>query len=339
MKYVELFCGVGGFRLGLEKYGTCVWACDVDPDARLMYKANFGAFPYSDITKVKLDGNKFIPDFDLLTAGFPCQDFSRLGDQTGLTGKKGILFFEVIKFAKHFKPKVLLLENVKGLLESNEGKDLKLVISELDALGYHVQYRQINSNNFLPQFRNRIYFVCVRQDIASNSNASFPDLLLPRFAGSVSDTLETEKENSFLPYYVLSKERYNNLKRSKIVKKAGLTKRICFADDDFADTLISSYYVSTKSNAQYVAFETSSSGSRNLKQAEYIRAKEVDDNSVCLRPRYFTPVEMLRLMGFPDSFKCHPNDKVLAKLLGNAVTPPVIEYIYKEYISTFLEQR
>lgn len=142
--FIEMFAGIGGFRIGLEAIGgECVWACELDPLARLVYKANFGSAPYYDVTKADYSR---LPPFDILTAGFPCQDFSTLGEQRGLDGTRGALFFEITKVLKQCQPACYILENVKGLLSMQDGQVLDTVVCALKAQGYSVAYKLINSS-------------------------------------------------------------------------------------------------------------------------------------------------------------------------------------------------
>lgn len=142
--FIELFAGIGGFRIGLEAIGgKCVWACELDQKARLVYNANFGQTPYYDITKVD---PKTLPEFDLLIAGFPCQDFSTLGEQDGLEGTKGKLFYEILRIIRECKPSLCLLENVKGLLTMAEGSVFKKCVSFLQEEGYSVVDLLLNSS-------------------------------------------------------------------------------------------------------------------------------------------------------------------------------------------------
>jgi len=151
--FVELFAGVGGFRIGCEAVnGTSVWATEIDRAAKATYHANFRQVPYHDITRVD---TKYIPDHDLLTAGFPCQDFSNaggIGKQEGLEGSRGALFWEVVRVLKDKMPKAFLLENVKGLCTMEDGKVFKIVLDSLTELGYTVSHGMINSSCLVPQY-------------------------------------------------------------------------------------------------------------------------------------------------------------------------------------------
>jgi hypothetical protein len=139
-RYVELFAGIGGFRLGLDAVGgECVYASEIEPAARAVYSDNFGAPPAGgDICTVSMDD---IPAFDLLTGGFPCQPFSTLGKQPGLEDEKGQLFRQIIRVLDHHRPRAFLLENVPGLLSSNKGAAFDTILDALRSAGGEGGYR------------------------------------------------------------------------------------------------------------------------------------------------------------------------------------------------------
>lgn len=138
-KFIDLFAGIGGFRLALESLGgECVFSAEINPHACEMYQANYGENPKNDITKID---PKTIPDFDILCAGFPCQAFSIAGKQKGFEEARGTLFFDICKVLNEKKPKVVFLENVKNLKIHDNGNTLKVILSSLENLGYTVSYQ------------------------------------------------------------------------------------------------------------------------------------------------------------------------------------------------------
>lgn len=160
MDFIDVFAGVGGFRLPLEQLGhRCVWSCDIDKYAEMVYRYNFGGKGYDarDIRKV---GPRAIPDFDIFCGGFPCPDFSIAGGRQGLEGTRGQLFYEITRIARDKRPSYLFLENVKGLLSSNGGWDFAQIQIELGELGYDLQWQVLNSKNYgVPQNRERIFII------------------------------------------------------------------------------------------------------------------------------------------------------------------------------------
>lgn len=158
-KFIDLFAGIGGFRLGLESIGgECVFSSEIEPHACEMYKANFGDDPFCDITKLDVT---ILPDFDVLCAGFPCQAFSICGRQKGFyDDTRGTLFFDICRILEYKKPKAFILENVANLEKHDKGKTLAVMMESLTALGYGVNYKVLNAKDFgVPQNRERIVIV------------------------------------------------------------------------------------------------------------------------------------------------------------------------------------
>jgi len=158
--FIEMFSGIGGFRLGLERVGwKCVWANDWDKYANTIYKKNFGdkELVEGDITEVEADE---IPEHTLLTAGFPCQAFSVAGKRKGFQDTRGTLFFHIARIAEAKRPPLLLLENVKGLLSTQGGYCFARILQTLDELGYDVEWQVLNSKHFgVPQNRERVFII------------------------------------------------------------------------------------------------------------------------------------------------------------------------------------
>jgi DNA (cytosine-5)-methyltransferase 1 len=163
--YVSLFSGIGGFETALNKLGgTCVLASEIDRFANQSYEALYGHATAGDITKIEAED---VPDHDVLVGGFPCQAFSVAGKRGGFDDARGTLFFEVARLAKTKQPRMLLLENVKGLVSHDGGKTLDTIVQTLNDIGYHVDFNVLNSKYFgVPQNRERIFIVALRDDIA-----------------------------------------------------------------------------------------------------------------------------------------------------------------------------
>ena len=146
MKFLDLFAGIGGFRLGLESAGhECVGFCEIDKFARKSYKAIYnteGEVELHDITKVTDEEIRNIGHVDVICGGFPCQAFSIAGNRRGFEDTRGTLFFEIARFASILKPKYLFLENVKGLLNHDKGNTFEVILSALDGLGYDVEWAE-----------------------------------------------------------------------------------------------------------------------------------------------------------------------------------------------------
>ncbi|CEO71948.1 type II DNA modification methyltransferase [Streptococcus pneumoniae] len=164
MKFLDLFAGIGGFRIGMESAGhECIGFCEIDKFARASYKAihdTKGEIELHDITGVSDESIRGIGSVDIICGGFPCQAFSIAGNRRGFEDTRGTLFFEIARFASILRPKYLFLENVKGLLNHENGVTFETIISTLDELGYNVEWQVLNSKNFgVPQNRERVFII------------------------------------------------------------------------------------------------------------------------------------------------------------------------------------
>lgn len=164
MKFLDLFAGIGGFRLGMEAAGhECVGFCEIDKFARESYKAihdTKGEIELHDITAVSDDTVRGIGHVDIICGGFPCQAFSIAGKRKGFEDTRGTLFFEIARFASILRPRLLFLENVKGLLNHNGGDTFETILSALDELGYDAEWQVLNSKDFgVPQNRERVFII------------------------------------------------------------------------------------------------------------------------------------------------------------------------------------
>lgn len=167
IKFIDLFCGIGGFHLALKDLGCqCVLACDIDKKCRETYLKNFGIEPVSNIKDID---EKKIPDFDILCGGFPCQPFSNGGKKKSFDDDRGLLFDEIMRIANYKKPKFMFLENVKHILKVSNGEVYKYIVEKINKNGYVLQVFQLSPHKYgIPQQRERVFFVCVREDIYNN---------------------------------------------------------------------------------------------------------------------------------------------------------------------------
>lgn len=223
MRFVDLFAGIGGTRLGLEQAckqlginPECVFSSEIDPCACETYESNFGDYPSGDIREISAES---IPQFDFLLAGFPCQPFSYAGKQQGFGDTRGTLFFEIERILDYHRPKAFLLENVRGLTTHDKGRTLRTIITRLESMGYGVNYLLLNSSCYgVPQNRVRIYILGIRGEepnVSLVSNLGSPDshqfkkrvdqdqLSLPGFVETtkqvlVEDILESNPESKYV---------------------------------------------------------------------------------------------------------------------------------------------
>lgn len=329
-KFIDLFAGIGGIRLGFESLGgQCVFTSEWNKFAQKTYFENFPQTTdhifAGDITLVH---EKDIPDFDVLLAGFPCQPFSiagvskknSLGKKHGFEDKtQGTLFFDVARIIKEKQPQAFLLENVKNLLSHDKGNTFKVIRETLEnELNYKIDFRVIDGQHFVPQHRERIIIVGFRD----HSNFSFDSLKLPgKGKIKMSSILHPQdgKEEAEFPYtlgndahvndkYTLTPRLWEYLQEYKEKhRKAG---------NGFGFGLVDENSVSRTLSARY------------HKDGSEILISQGDFK----RPRRLTPRECARLMGFPDDFKIPVSDTQAYRQFGNSVVVPVMHEIAKEMI-------
>ncbi len=293
LKIIDLFAGIGGIRLGFEKIGAeCVFSSEWDKHAQDMYEENYGERPVGDINDVN---PKDIPDHDFLLAGFPCQPFSIAGKQLGFADTRGTLFFNIEKILEEKKPYGFLLENVSRLVTHDKGRTFKVIIDKLENLGYTVYYKVLNTIDYgLPQLRKRIYIVGFKDKI----HFQFPKPDGTKL--TLEDILEPEKD---IPsnYYV-----------SEHIKEKRLLK--------------------VKPNAPYPSIWHENIGGNisALPHSCALRAGGSYNYLLVNGERRLTGREMLRLQGFPNTFKINVVYTQVRKIAGNSVSVKVIELIAEQ---------
>ncbi len=205
MKFIDLFAGIGGIRLAFEPYGECVFSSEWDKNSQLTYIANFNERPWGDITKFKA---RDIPAHNLLLAGFPCQAFSVAGYRKGFEDTRGTLFYDVARILKHHKPEAFLLENVKGLVNHNNGNTFATIQRVLDEkLDYQIFAQVLDSLNYanVPQTRERIFIAGFQRGKVKNPfDFSFPEKM--KLTKTIHDFLDKDKKPD--KYYYHPTHRY-----------------------------------------------------------------------------------------------------------------------------------
>jgi DNA (cytosine-5)-methyltransferase 1 len=299
IKFIDLFAGIGGTRLGFEKAGAkCVFSSEWDNFAQQTYKENFGEIPHGDINKIKTET---IPDFDILVGGFPCQPFSSIGKRQGFEHPtQGTLFHEIVRILEEKKPISFLLENVKGLTNHDNGKTLKIILKTLKE-NYWVFYDILDSANFgVPQHRERIYLIGFRK----NRFKEQPKFIIPKSNGKTSYINEFLEENA--EGYSISE----HLQNSYLFKKDdGRPKTIDKSSKEQIKTLVSTYH-----------------------KIQRLTGTFVKDGKTGLR--LFTENECKAIMGFPKEFKVPVSRTQMYRQFGNSVAVPVIEELAKKIIET-----
>lgn len=172
MKFVDICCGIGSFHQSLAKHGmTCAIACDIDATARETYEANHGIKPVGDLYDVDIPS---IPAFDVLCAGFPCQPFSNAGQHKGFEDARGTIFFQIMKWVDHHKPKYIVFENVSALVTHDGGNTFKTICQTMVDAGYDVSHKIIKCSDYgIPQMRKRVILIGVRGTATAGSLLDF----------------------------------------------------------------------------------------------------------------------------------------------------------------------
>ena len=226
IKFIDLFAGIGGIRLGLEQAvkqtglsSKCVFTSEIKEHAISVLKQNHPKdIITGDITKVKAD---VIPDFDILCGGFPCQAFSAAGNRDGFADTRGTLFFDVERIIREKNPKGFILENVEGLVSHDGGNTLAVILSNLDAAKYRISYKVLNSVDFgVPQERKRVYIVGIRKDLCELpiSLDNFP--IKKKNLGKVLETGKPTSNSKFVKL-LLDKFSIDELSGKAIKDKRG----------------------------------------------------------------------------------------------------------------------
>lgn len=310
LKVASLFCGCGGTDVGLlgdfdflgkhyESNGMeIVYANDIDDNACNIFKENFGITPDNrDIREVK---SEEIPEFDILTGGFPCQSFSIIAQnpkRLGVKDERGKLFFEMCRILRERQPKCFIAENVKGILTANKKSAFPLIMKEFEESGYDVQYRILNSANYgVPQKRERVIIVGFRKDL--NVNFLFPDV-------------EIEDENNFAPL-------------KKVIEKK-VDEKYFFSERAVAG-MMKKRESMNKGRAQDINKPCNTVGAHLAKVSLNSTDPVLMEDK---RYRRFTPREVARIQSFPDDFELVGSEAAQYRALGNAIPPVMFWYVAK----------
>lgn len=322
-KFIDLFAGIGGFRLALQSLGgECVFTSEWDEKAKETYSANFGEIPFGDITKEEVKSH--IPDdFDVLCAGFPCQAFSIAGKRGGFEDTRGTLFFDVAEIIRRKKPKAIFLENVKGLTNHDRGRTLKTILHVLrEDLGYFVpEPKVLNAKDFgVPQKRERIFIVGFRSDLGID-NFNYPE---PSNQSAVVEDIMEQDEVS-VKYY-LSTQYLKTLRehRARHEGKGNGFGYEIIPHDAVANAVVCGG-MGRERNLIYDDRLT------NFTPVTHIKG-EVNREGI----RKMTPREWARLQGFPDDFVIPVADASAYKQFGNSVAVPAIRATAEKLIERIL---
>jgi DNA (cytosine-5)-methyltransferase 1 len=378
MRFIELFAGIGGFRYGLEaikqptisggysvrsnraspndasarreqqqrKYFNCVWANEIDKYACQIYRKHYKEIHEGDIRTVDALS---IPDHDLLCAGFPCQSFSIAGKRGGFEDTRGTLFFEIARILSAKRPKLLLLENVKGLLSHNSGATFGTILTTLSDLGYFLEWQVLNSKDFgVPQNRERVFIVghlgrpSGRTVFPIGESHESSNKSNEEGEGVHANTLRAGYPGNWNGTYISNKSK-RDYKDPKLVKQMiEITKNQSqgyrvYDPEGVSSTLAGEAGgVGAKTGLYAIPVLTPDrakkrqNGRRMKKDGEpsfTLTGQDIHGVATGSRIRRLTPTECERLQGFPDGWTEGISDTQQYKCLGNAVTTNVIEAI------------
>ena len=309
--FIDLFAGIGGFRIALEKTGgKCVFSSEWDTHSQNTYMINHNEIPNGDITQIN---EKNVPKHNVLCAGFPCQAFSVSGKRKGFSDTRGTLFFDVARIVKDKKPEVIFLENVKNFAKHDKGNTLKIIIKTLEDMEYKVFHSILRSSDYgVPQARERIYI------IAFHKKTKVKDFIFPEKSNKtkvVEDILEgltpyqakiIERDDITIDKNKSSEDRRRPLQIGK-TNKGGQGERIYSVK--YSGITLSAY-----------------GGGVASKTGAYLVGKKI---------RKLSPRECARLQGFPEDFDIPVKANLAYKQFGDSVSVPVIEKIFRQILKTY----
>lgn len=293
--FIDLFAGIGGFHAAAVSLGgKCVFASEIDVPAQRAYKENYMLEPHGDITRIP---SEQVPDHDILFAGFPCQPFSIIGSKLGFDDVRGALFFEITRILNDKKPPMFILENVKQLSTHDHGKTLRVILNKLQEIGYKVYWKVLNALDYgVPQKRERTIIVgFLNHDV----EFYFPS---PIERKRLEDILEPEQ----------------SIDKRHFVSDAIRLKRAS---------------IHTSQHVPSVWHENKNGNISSYPYSCALRAGASYNYLLVNGVRRLTPREMLRLQGFPDTFKIVCNYSQTRKQAGNAVPVPMIKEVLKEVLN------
>jgi DNA (cytosine-5)-methyltransferase 1 len=305
-KLVDLFAGTGAFTHAFENTGKveCVFSNDMDESSKKIYDMNFNhTLTLNNLNNIKVED---IPKHNILTGGFPCQPFSIAGKQEGFDDERSNVFWKILSIIDYHTPECVILENVKNLLSHDKGKTFEIIHKQLLDRNYHIRFKILDTSIItgIPQHRERIYIVCIKsKDVFDKFTLEFPTIEKK----SISSLLENSVNDKY--YYTEKSSTWNLIKNSVIKKDTIYQYRRVYVREN-------------KSNECPTLTANMGTGGHNVPLI-------LDDKGI----RKLTPRECFNFQGFPESYKL-PNisDCNLYKLVGNAVSVPVVELIANRLI-------
>jgi DNA (cytosine-5)-methyltransferase 1 len=317
-RYIDLFCGMGGFRTALDALGgTCAYSSEIDRDCRETYRRNFGDTPAGDITKA--DENA-IPDHDLLCGGFPCQSFSIGGLKLGFKDPRGTLFFDILRITRAKRPRALLLENVKHFSKHDKGATIETVRRSLEGEGYHFSWSVLNAKDFgVPQNRERTIMVA-----SLEKEFDFSRISAHKNTPTILDALDEEPAQILDPgdYTILPEEQWK-MQRSGLLF-VGHRNRACRK----AGVREGTRHLSRAHKQPNRIYHVRGTHPTLPSQESAGRFWVYDGEKV----RRMSARECLRIQGFPDSHLIPDRESKAYRQIGNSVPPPMVRAVAEEMI-------
>lgn len=306
--FIDLFAGIGGFRIGFETCGfKCVFSSEINKACQDVYEINFGERPFGDITS--LNANT-LPDFDILLGGFPCQPFSKSGKLLGFNDTRGTLFFEICKILEAKAPKYVVLENVKNLLYHDNKNTINTIITSLNSLGYNTSYRLLNAKDFgVPQSRERVFIVGSKGTMFDFDKLQTASVVPAKNVLSAGHNYLDRAKYTLLENTNMSKTGlifagYTN----KPIRKNGIKPQ----DKHLSRTHKQQNRIYS-ANGVHPTISTAGGYYLYIEEENIVRKPTTD--------------ECYLIMGFPNSFKRSLKNSISLHQAGNAVCPPIASAI------------
>lgn len=367
MNFIDLFSGIGGFRIGMERAGhICSGHVEIDKFANMSYESIFGkgGLIGTDIKTISNEQwSKFRGKVDCLCGGFPCQAFSIAGKQKGFEDTRGTLFFEICRAAKEIQPSYLFLENVKNLLSHDKGKTFQTMLFSLDKLGYDVEWCVLNSKNFgVPQNRERVFIIghlrgrsttkvfslreIIKKTVKKQRQESITNTITTRYSASQrtgSYLIENKQhEKGIIQIGNLMDVDYfgSNPQPGRVYNSTGISPCLSTMQGGGREPkILVNINPSGRGMNGNVFNVKTSSPTLTTNKGEGFKIAISDKKNKNLRIRKLTPRECWRLQGFPDwafdRARQVNSDSQLYKQAGNSVTVNVIEWIAKKMNTQF----
>lgn len=318
IKFIDLFCGIGGFHLGMKKFNSkCVWACDIDKHCRNVYHDNFDVKPFEDICNSKTED---IPNHDILFAGFPCQPFSISGKMKCFSDKRTDSYVHILRILKEKNTNCFILENVKTVSSLFKGDILKKIIKDMEELKYQVSWCVLNAYNFgIPQNRERLFIV-------GSKKQKFDTTLLKniRFHGLLDGLLINK------PDYI-KEDKYTLLDSDKIKKQEKSGLMFCgYINGGLRKDIIENKITSSGSHSLTHRIYDITGSCPTLRSSDRSCRYYIRDSNGVMKLSFD---DLYPIMGFPKDFKKHVIKTISIKQISNAVCPFIVEKIVECMIS------